>query len=116
MSGLHADPRANVGSPRQSPALLETRSSHASCRHTHPAADALLDLMQREGISHEHITRVETRVHQGAIDVLGRVTLPQTVHQAKSMGTVLGRRLPHGKAGLTEFRELLTHPAVSAFR
>lgn len=100
-------------------ALLETSFKfHASCRHTHPAADALLDLMQREGISHEHITRVETRVHQGAIDVLGRVTLPQTVHQAKfSMGTVLGLIAVHGKAGLTEFHELaLTDPAVSAFR
>ncbi|MHA6575823.1 MmgE/PrpD family protein [Pseudomonas yamanorum] len=100
-------------------ALLETSFKfHASCRHTHPAADALLDLMQREGISHEHITRVETRVHQGAIDVLGRVTLPQTVHQAKfSMGTVLGLIAVHGKAGLTEFHErALTDPAVSAFR
>jgi 2-methylcitrate dehydratase PrpD len=100
-------------------ALLETSFKfHASCRHTHPAADALLDLMQREGISHEHITRVETRVHQGAIDVLGRVTLPQTVHQAKfSMGTVLGLIAVHGKAGLTEFHELALNDAdVAAFR
>ncbi|MDF3200760.1 MmgE/PrpD family protein [Pseudomonas sp. 1912-s] len=100
-------------------ALLETSFKfHASCRHTHPAADALLDLMQREGLSHHHITHVETRVHQGAIDVLGRVTLPQTVHQAKfSMGTVLGLIAVHGKAGLTEFHELaLNDGAVSAFR
>jgi len=99
--------------------LLETSFKfHASCRHTHPAADALLDLMQREGLSHEQIARVETRVHQGAIDVLGRVTLPQTVHQAKfSMGTVLGLIAVHGKAGLTEFHTLaLTDPAVSTFR
>lgn len=100
-------------------ALLETSFKfHASCRHTHPAADALLDLMQREGLGHEHITRVETRVHQGAIDVLGRVTLPQTVHQAKfSMGTVLGLIAVHGKAGLTEFHELaLSDGDVAAFR
>lgn len=100
-------------------ALLETSFKfHASCRHTHPAADALLDLMQREGLSHEHITRVQTLVHQGAIDVLGRVTLPQTVHQAKfSMGTVLGLIAVHGKAQLSEFHELaLTDPAVAAFR
>ncbi|NWD23548.1 MmgE/PrpD family protein [Pseudomonas yamanorum] len=100
-------------------ALLETSFKfHASCRHTHPAADALLDLMQREGLSHDQITHVETRVHQGAIDVLGRVTLPQTVHQAKfSMGTVLGLIAVHGKAGLTEFHELaLNDGAVAAFR
>lgn len=100
-------------------ALLETSFKfHASCRHTHPAADALLDLMQRERLSHDQITHVQTRVHQGAIDVLGRVTLPQTVHQAKfSMGTVLGLIAVHGKAGLTEFHELaLNDAAVSAFR
>ncbi|MGA8137656.1 MULTISPECIES: MmgE/PrpD family protein [Pseudomonas] len=100
-------------------ALVETSFKfHASCRHTHPAADALLELMWQEGLSHEHIRHVETRVHQGAIDVLGRVKVPQTVHQAKfSMGTVLGLIAVHGKAGLPEFHQLsLTDPAVSAFR
>lgn len=100
-------------------ALAETSFKyHASCRHTHPAADALLDLMQREGLHADDIARVTTRVHQGAIDVLGRVTVPQSVHQAKfSMGTVLGLIAVHGKAGLPEFHTLaLTDPAVSAFR
>ncbi len=100
-------------------ALVETSFKfHASCRHTHPAADALLLLMQREGLSHEQIEQVTTRVHQGAIDVLGRVVVPQTVHQAKfSMGTVLGLIAVHGKAQLTEFHSLaLTDPNVSAFR
>ncbi|KAF1030816.1 MAG: hypothetical protein GAK37_01103 [Pseudomonas sp.] len=100
-------------------ALVETSFKfHASCRRTHPAADALLGLMQREGLHHEQIARVETRVHQGAIDVLGRVTVPQTVHQAKfSMGTVLGLIAVHGHAGLTEFHELALHDAaVAAFR
>ena len=55
-------------------ALAETSFKfHASCRHTHPAADALLHLMQREHLRHEQIARVVTRVHQAAIDVLGRV-------------------------------------------
>jgi 2-methylcitrate dehydratase PrpD len=100
-------------------ALLETSFKfHASCRHTHPAADALLALMQTERLQHQQIARVVTRVHQGAIDVLGRVTVPQSVHQAKfSMGTVLGLIAVHGKAGLPEFEQLaLTDPAVSAFR
>ena len=57
-------------------------------------------------------------MHQGAIDVLGRVTVPQSVHQAKfSMGTVLGLIAVHGKAGLPEFQQLaLTDPTVSEFR
>lgn len=100
-------------------ALVETSFKfHASCRHTHPAADALLAVMQREGLSAAQISQVRTHVHQGALDVLGRVTVPATVHQAKfSMGTVLGLIAVHGKAGLPEFHELaLTDPAVAAFR
>ncbi|HCP53859.1 MAG TPA: 2-methylcitrate dehydratase [Pseudomonas sp.] len=100
-------------------ALLETSFKfHASCRHTHPAADALLVLMQREGLRADDIASVTTRVHQGAIDVLGRVTVPQTVHQAKfSMGTVLGLIALYGKAGLTEFHShALSDPRVGEFR
>src|SRR5690554_2238597 len=100
-------------------ALPETSFKfHASCRHTHPAADALLDLMQREQLQADDIASVVTRVHQGAIDVLGRVVVPQTVHQAKfSMGTVLGLIALYGKAGLTEFHtHALTDPRVGAFR
>ena len=100
-------------------ALAETSFKfHASCRHTHPAADALLHLMQREGLHHEQIAKVVTRVHQGAIDVLGRVVKPSTVHQAKfSMGAVLGLIAVHGSAQLIEFRDLaLTDAAVDGFR
>ncbi|MCF7540395.1 MmgE/PrpD family protein [Pseudomonas petrae] len=100
-------------------ALVETSFKfHASCRHTHPAADALLHLMQREGLRHDQIAKVVTRVHQGAIDVLGRVDVPQTVHQAKfSMGAVLGLIAVHGSAQLIEFRDLaLTDADVAAFR
>jgi 2-methylcitrate dehydratase PrpD len=56
-------------------------------------------------------------VHQGAIDVLGPVTDPQTVHQAKfSMGTVLGLVAVEGRAGLTEFDADYQDPEVVAFR
>ena len=99
-------------------ATIETSYKlHASCRHTHPAADALLSLMQEERLSHDQIARVTARVHQGAIDVLGQVTEPTNVHQAKfSMGTVLGLIAVHGRAGLDDFEHALDDAAVSAFR
>jgi 2-methylcitrate dehydratase PrpD len=86
-------------------ATIETSYKwHASCRHSHPAADALLALLSRDRLSAADIASVTARVHQGAIDVLGRVTDPQSVHQAKfSMGTVLGLIAVHGHAGLDEF-------------
>ncbi len=88
-------------------ALAETSFKyHASCRHTHPAADALLHVMREHGLKAEDIARVETHVHQGAIDVLGPVVRPSTVHQSKfSMGTVLGLAALHGYAGLSEFEQ-----------
>ena len=77
---------------------------HASCRHNHPAADALLQAMQANGLHADDIAGVVAHVHQAAIDVLGPVTDPQTVHQAKfSMGTVLGLIAVQGRAGLAEF-------------
>jgi len=77
---------------------------HASCRHTHPAADALLTVMQDHQLQPSDLARVITHVHQGAIDVLGPVTHPTTVHQSKfSMGTVLALVARFEHAGLSEF-------------
>ncbi len=79
---------------------------HASCRHTHPAADALLALMQQHGLKAEDIAKVTAHVHQGAIDVLGPVTDPQTIHQSKfSMGFVLAQIAVLGRAALADFTE-----------
>ena len=90
---------------------------HAACRHTHPAADALLQVMRAHRLAASDITQVTARVHQGAIDVLGPVTDPQTVHQAKfSMGTVLAMAALHGQAGLAEFDADYRASRVQAFR
>ncbi|TRZ97520.1 MAG: MmgE/PrpD family protein, partial [Rhodocyclaceae bacterium] len=114
-----ADPARLVDRLGSRWAIVETSYKwHASCRHTHPAADALDALMRRENLSQADIAEVTARVHQGAIDVLGPVVNPQTIHQAKfSMGTVLALIAVHGKAGLMEFeRHALTDPQVAAFR
>ena len=91
---------------------------HASCRHTHPAADALQILMQREGLAADDIAEVVTGVHQAAIDVLGGVVNPTTIHQAKfSMGSVLGLIAVHGVADLDAFeRQVLSDVRVARFR
>ncbi len=99
-------------------ALAETSFKfHACCRHTHPAADALRQVLQRHHLGAEDIRRVTTFVHQGALDVLGPVTDPQTVHQAKfSMGTVLALIAIHGRAGLAEFDRHYRDAVVVALR
>jgi len=99
-------------------ALVETSFKfHASCRHTHPAADALLQVMAQNALSPDMIIGVTARVHQGAIDVLGPVVNPKTVHQAKfSMGTVLGLIAYFGAAGMKEFSGHFNSEAIAAFR
>jgi 2-methylcitrate dehydratase PrpD len=99
-------------------ALAETSFKfHASCRHTHPAADALQQVMRTHGLKAEDVERVTALVHQGAIDVLGPVTDPQAVHQSKfSMGTVLGLIAVFDRASLADFDAHYQDPRVVALR
>ena len=77
---------------------------HASCRHTHPSADALLALMQENRLKADDIAAVTAHVHQGALDVLGPVTDPQSIHQSKfSMGFVLALIANLKRASLADF-------------
>ena len=99
-------------------ALAETSFKyHASCRHTHPSADALLALMQTHKLKPDDITSVTAHVHQGAIDVLGPVTDPRTIHQSKfSMGFVLALIANIGRASLADFTDsALVDPKLRVF-
>jgi 2-methylcitrate dehydratase PrpD len=102
-----ADPRKLTDGLGARWATVETSFKyHASCRHTHPAADALASVMREHGLKPADIARVVTHVHQGAIDVLGPVVDPATVHQSKfSMGTVLALVAHYQHAGLPEFEQ-----------
>ncbi|HBI83462.1 MmgE/PrpD family protein [Orrella sp. NBD-18] len=115
---LDADPAKLVDRLGTRWALAETSFKyHASCRHTHPAADALQFVMREHGLKASDIASVITRVHQGAIDVLGPVTDPQTVHQSKfSMGTVLALIALKNSADLANFDRALKDQEVAAFR
>ncbi len=99
-------------------AVLETSFKyHASCRHTHPAADALLEAMRRHGLTAEDISHVRARVHRQAIEVLGSVTKPRTIHQSKfSMGFVLALLAVKGSAMIEDFTdEALEDPRLLEF-
>jgi 2-methylcitrate dehydratase PrpD len=113
-----ADPEKLIAGLGSRWALTETSFKfHASCRHTHPAADALQQVMHTHELKASDVARVTALVHQGAIDVLGPVSDPQTVHQGKfSMGTVLGLIAVLQRAGLTEFDQNYQSQAVVDFR
>jgi 2-methylcitrate dehydratase PrpD len=113
-----ADPGKLVDSLGTRWATVETSFKyHASCRHTHPAADALAQVVREYGLKPADIARVVTHVHQGAIDVLGPVVDPATVHQSKfSMGTVLALVAHYKHAGLPEFEQHFRDADIVALR
>ena len=113
-----ADPRKLVDGLGTRWALAETSFKyHASCRHTHPAADALQQVMRTHALRAADVAAVTAHVHQAAIDVLGPVTDPRSVHQSKfSMGTVLGLVAVHDAASLGEFDAHYRDPRVVALR
>ena len=113
-----ADPKRLTDRLGERWALVETSFKwHAACRHTHPAADALLKIVVDHDLAPDDIAQVTARVHQAAIDVLGPVTNPATVHQAKfSMGTVLAMIATFRRAGLSEFQQHFRDPRVAALR
>lgn len=113
-----ADPEKLVEGLGEKWAVLDTSFKfHAACRHTHPAADALLKGMEENGLTADDIAGVRARVHGAAIDVLGPVTDPRTIHQSKfSMGFVLALIAERGSAGIHDFtEEALGDPKLRAF-
>ncbi|KAL4777987.1 hypothetical protein BJX76DRAFT_363155 [Aspergillus varians] len=79
---------------------------HASCRHTHPSADALIALLRDEGVKYTDIASITAYTYKAAINVLGLSGEGQTVHQSKfSMGFVLAVVSKKGSAGLVDFTE-----------
>lgn len=106
MTAERFDERLCAGLGRRWATLEVSFKYHASCRHTHPAADALLEVMQTHALKAVDIQSIDALVHQGALDVLGPVTNPRTVHQAKfSMGTVLGLIATRGSASVVDFEQ-----------
>ena len=88
-------------------ATLETSFKfHSCCRHTHPAADAMLKIRDNPKFDYAQVKSVEARVYQAASDVLGQVNIPSSIHQSKfSMGFVLALIARYGSAGVSDFTE-----------
>jgi 2-methylcitrate dehydratase PrpD len=112
------DPRRLVDGLGERWAMLDVSLKfHASCRHTHPAADAFLQVVEEHELSADDVQEVRAYVHQAAIDVLGPVVDPISVHQAKfSMGFVLALIARCRRAGVGDFNhETLADPAIRSF-
>jgi 2-methylcitrate dehydratase PrpD len=95
-----------------------TYKPYSCCRHTHPSADALTKVMRENNLQAGEIAHVTAHVHQGAVEVLGKVIVPETIYQAKfCLGFVLALIANRGRAGVSDFTEdALKDPKLRAFR
>ncbi|KAJ5498973.1 MmgE/PrpD [Penicillium expansum] len=86
---------------------------HASCRHTHPSVDALLNLMAKKKVSFDDID--SSVFPHTKLLLIGN---GDTVHQSKfSMGFVLAIAAKKGQAMITDFTEAdLTDASLRGFQ
>ena len=88
-------------------AVLETSLKwHASCRHTHPAADAFQEVIANEALTSQGIEHVTARVDRAAIDALEPTRVALTIHLSKfSMPFMLAMIAIKGSAAITDLTE-----------
>ena len=112
---IQAGSRTGLAAAGQSQRHPSRCTRHAGIPN--PAADALLAIVQEHQLTADDIAAVVAHVHQAALDVLGSVVSPRTVHQSKfSMGFVLALIAVRRRAGLADFTEAaLADPQLRAF-
>lgn len=89
---------------------------HASCRHTHPAVDLVLQMVHNHGITKERIARLRVGGYQSVLAITDNPN-PDTVYAAKfSAQFCVAMALVRGRAGLTDFtEEALWDPEIRAW-
>lgn len=56
---------------------------YPTCRHSQPAIEGVLDLMEEYGFGYREVEAVRVGTHQVAMDLTGRITLPESASEAK---------------------------------
>jgi 2-methylcitrate dehydratase PrpD len=86
--------------------ILETDVKvHACCGMFHSAIDALLNILQNEGLDYRKIKKIVVRTFQAAIDVHGEREPDSRVAATMSLPYSLAVASVRGQAGFNEFKE-----------
>jgi 2-methylcitrate dehydratase PrpD len=79
---------------------------HASCRHTHSAIDAALQLRDASGVRPEGLRQLEVRIYPAGFDLLDGVQ-PTTAYAAKfCLPFTVAAAINRGRVSLAEFDEV----------
>jgi 2-methylcitrate dehydratase PrpD len=78
---------------------------HASCRHTHPAVDCILDIMKHHSIHHTSIQKIRIHTYQTVLNITDKPN-PDTVYAAKfSSQFCAALAACHGSVSLNDFND-----------
>ena len=78
---------------------------HASCRHTHPAVDAVLALREQHSLTPERIERIDVRMYSQGLELLDGME-PETPYAAKfSLPYCIAAALVHGDLAPQRFSD-----------
>lgn len=78
---------------------------YATCRSTHSAIDAILDLRERPGISAESVRNITVHTSALIAGMCGKADVSSLVSAQLSMQFALAAALLHGRLGLAEITE-----------
>jgi 2-methylcitrate dehydratase PrpD len=92
-----------------------TFKNHGCCGHTFAALDAVLELKNRHGFSHQDVRKVRIATYQGGLDIIDNAA-PEGGYQAKfSMQYTAAHALVYGSVRLDAFGpDRLGNPDVQA--
>lgn len=78
---------------------------HASCRHTHPAIDLILEIQKETSLSASDVDKIYVKAYQAALNITDNPN-PQTVYEAKfSLQFCTALAFIKKSAGLGDFQE-----------
>ena len=77
---------------------------HASCRHSHPAVDAILDILRQSPIQPQDIEKVNVYTYNSAVKLIDSKQVTTPISGKMSLPYSAAVAIFHGKVGLDEFK------------
>jgi 2-methylcitrate dehydratase PrpD len=77
---------------------------HASCRHSHPAVDAILDILRQSPIQPQDIEKVNVYTYDSAVKLIDSKQVTTPISGKMSLPYSAAVAIFHGKVGLDEFK------------
>lgn len=86
---------------------------HASCRHTHPAMDCILNIMKENALTHDQIQNISIKTYQTVLNITDNPN-PDTVYASKFSSQFCAALIAiKGSASLIDYnKEILQSPVI----